>query len=604
MKKLLSLVLCAAMLLCCVCSAETSVINLNVQSMGEVIADVTASIGFDDDGCSQASVSGNVAETLINAFAQIGAQSIVYSVNGSEPVEITADVVVAAITELVQSFATEAGIDLDAVAAVFEYVTSDAFTADMEVIGQVAVNEINRIAQLASMSGIVTIDEAGNLTIVADLNSLVTLAKTYLEFLAADTTVFAALASTTAWQMLGLSADGSAEAAMVASLAARLENVSFGSLQASFVLNVYAEGAGQLTFNASDAEGSLSISATVNADGSAYVLINGGDAENRLNVVFEANDSCINFIESMNDTVFQYNIVPTETGISAAVSYMQGETPIVTANAEIDFVNKAVTASGLIMGTTFALNAAVNAETMGFDATLVYGETIITLNAGMTAEGKYVVTAALNGAPVFTAGIDMMKLSENTIDAFLTIGETTYTLTAGIDAEGTYYVNASVNGIPVFGAALYAAKLAEGTVDAYVTVNGQVLTVYGAMDPETGIYTLTASMDGAPLLTVTVDTAALTAEVQLANGIYVKGAIVPVDETTVAGTITYGSMTENGPMDVLTATLTVATNDAVAAHVDGRDMTVEELEGIIMQVIERFAAPVEDAYEYEYDYAA
>jgi len=389
MKKLIALVLAAVMLFSCAAMAQTATVTINVNGMGETMADVTVTVGNDEDGCTQSFVAGNVGATILNAFAQVYSEGITFSVNGDEPKTITFETIAALAQEI--SGVTVPAVQTEEDNIFMQYVSSEAFMTDVQIVSGVLVNEVNKLAQAAAENGIVTMDEAGNLTIMADVNTLLALVKTYVTALAADTTVIPTLATTTLWSLLGLSEGGAEEMAIISALVAQLDAIDVSGITAALILNVSAEGA-------------VTVNLTYAAEADTFIFS------------FDA----------------------SELGVQLNVAYNTQGMPVIALNAAVDFVMGTAAVDGTVMGSTFAFNAELLQSVMGGKASLTINGDTMQVEAGMTEEGTYNVQVIGNDEMVVSAVVDIATFSAR-VDI---MGGMYLTLAPAISENGTQFVGA------------------------------------------------------------------------------------------------------------------------------------------------------------------
>jgi len=170
----------------------------------------------DEDGCMHIESITSELGQISSVLAQINDQAITLSVNG-EAYTITAEEVMKAV-EMVEALAPDLlaqVIDPDMLAAfamgymmgqaVAEYMQSPEAQNDMAIVANVLMNEVNRVAMIASQLGYVVMTDAGEIYIELDNVKILTLIANYLEQLSADESIFQALASLTLWNVIGVS---------------------------------------------------------------------------------------------------------------------------------------------------------------------------------------------------------------------------------------------------------------------------------------------------------------------------------------------------------------------------------------------------------------
>ena len=229
MKKVLALVLTLCLLVMSVSAlAEGVFMRVTASSQGKTELDLSLKALTDEDGCYQFTLDGFSGEDAVKAFFQIGKDALVLG-DGNQLVRIDYDKLLsAAQTALDKTLTAEEKTVLD----VIYYLFTD-FEDDMQIVQGLLSTEAMRLVSVMMMQGMIRY--SGDVILFeADQDQLVEAFKAYIAAVANDASVFATLSTTKAWQLLGLSADGSAEQEMLESKYSTLLNLA--------MLNFYSGG--------------------------------------------------------------------------------------------------------------------------------------------------------------------------------------------------------------------------------------------------------------------------------------------------------------------------------------------------------------------------
>ena len=233
MKKVLALVLTLCLLVMSVSAlAEGVFMRVTASSQGKTELDLSLKALTDEDGCYQFTLDGFSGEDAVKAFFQIGKEALVLG-DGNQLVRIDYDKLLsAAQTALDKTLTAEE----KTVLSVIYYLFTD-FEDDMQIVQGLLSTEAMRLVSVMMMQGMISY--SGDVILFeADQDQLVEAFKAYIAAVANDASVFATLSTTKAWQLLGLSADGSAEQEMLKQYAASIADFK---LDGSFALRIRAE---------------------------------------------------------------------------------------------------------------------------------------------------------------------------------------------------------------------------------------------------------------------------------------------------------------------------------------------------------------------------
>ena len=233
MKKVLALVLTLCLLVMSVSAlAEGVFMRVTASSQGKTELDLSLKALTDEDGCYQFTLDGFSGEDAVKAFFQIGKEALVLG-DGNQLVRIDYDKLLSAAQTALDKTLTA---DEKTVLSVIYYLFTD-FEDDMQIVQGLLSNEAMRLVSIMMMQGLITY--SGDVILFeADQDQLVEAFKAYIAAVANDASVFATLSTTKAWQLLGLSADGSAEQEMLKQYAASIADFK---LDGSFALRIRAE---------------------------------------------------------------------------------------------------------------------------------------------------------------------------------------------------------------------------------------------------------------------------------------------------------------------------------------------------------------------------
>jgi len=247
MKKLVSLIVCLALLLCCAGVAEANRMTVSVN--GAPVAGFTAAHDVAEDGCDWRSFSAFCGEDEFSALLQMNGEGITVGVNGENYLlsgETVGELIKAAWNCAVSSVKS---FDSDAAAESFTSLISEleAYAADIPALLLVSVTEANRAVTIAEEMGILNVNDLGDVTIAGSTTLLRAFASRFLSEMAEDGSSIRALASTKLWAETGM-ADAEAAIEAVKSLAAVLSAETEESPM-NFVIRSRADGSSYAEIN-------------------------------------------------------------------------------------------------------------------------------------------------------------------------------------------------------------------------------------------------------------------------------------------------------------------------------------------------------------------
>ena len=478
MKKILAVVLSLCMLFGCVgFAANGGRIHTTVTYQGQSLADLLAEFGYDTDGCTQLSLSGQVQQQMLDLFFQIGQNSLVVG-SGEELYEITSEALGQAVANIAKDYIGEENMAM--IGAAIGYFTQGGFEADKPILTYVLQNEVMRIAGIAQQNGIVTVAEDGTVTIEADEAALQALVAAYLADLAADDNAFARISSTQLWALLKLSEGGVQEKANL--------GVKF------YVLAVILP------------TGSFDLTLTLADEATVDLSVKAGYAENIfvLDLTEAVNGVSLSLVADTEDKSISYAVVTPEAEVNAVINIGDNgavsmyETALantgngwVKAEVEetVDPSNVAFSYSALIDfgadkdSLERVANINVSFDMQNFlrgEAYIVPMNTTFSLAAYPESNG---FTAYLDVAPNGEAAKDLFRLEVKAgaqIEAYAVLRNYDFSTAEITDI---FELEASVD-------------LATAAVEGVLALgDGRVFVLTGAMD-ENAVYTLTLSMNG------------------------------------------------------------------------------------------------------------
>lgn len=500
MKKIMAVLLSLCLLIGSVGFAQTATVQGSLTYMGQSLADILAQIGQDDDGCYQFRLKGNVQDQLLDIAAQLSEQSVVFG-SGDQMYEITAENLGIALMNVAKAQLGEETVAM--IAAAYAYYTQGGFEADSQVLSQVLQNEIMRVVMLAQTNGIVTVAEDGTVTIHATEENLLATVKGYLASLAEDANVFALLASTQAWSMLGLSENGENERQAVAGVAAQLENVSIQGVDLELLAVVNPTG----TVDASLTlviENSLDLSVKAMYDGasfSASVVESALESEPITASIVYA-DGALSITAHAEELDYNYNLRMDGSKITIAwdETVAQDTNCVhVAVNEVID--TEAMTLNGemtLGMGETLDEIEETMYATITFDMVNGFEEKVIVYPLEMTAVAyaKPIATEQGNGIKVNMSATQGEIEMNDIFDLELIVGQT-----ISLTSELNDYMNdGTKENVYQLACALDPASLA---IQGMLATEDGTYEVAGALG-EDHVYTLSLSMNGLEMAKATL----------------------------------------------------------------------------------------------------
>lgn len=566
MKKLIAVVLALVLALSCMGLGETTEpqplsykVSAQLNAMGQELVSLLLNAGIDEDGCYGADVSATqYGMPLFDGFARIAGNLSKFSAGSGEMAfTITPQVIAEAAKTLASMFlssAKESGIP---VTALVEYVKNGDYQGDLAVAEAVLQNELNRVMQCAFAYGIIAIDEAGNLTIQATADTLVKAAAMYLQALATDDNIIAAVTSMKLWTILQLP-DAATCKAMVAALAQQLSAIDASAVNAYLYVYVGADGRIEVTAIYEE------LSATFSNGNGAYVAtLSCGD---KFTYYFTYDENGITIVEKMNGMTSTYYVTVSENGITEDVVIIRDADQAVMATAK-----GAMSASGIV------ITADVSEEFFGMKVTgdITVDFTTFSFVFSMTADEDVI---SLTGAPAMTE----TGFAYNIVATMN--GETEKALTIGLNMneDGSYTLYATDNGLTYYVTFGYGPT--ETGLEAYVDVNGMYLITagYGILEDET--------------LMVYVDVNGQSYFVTVAVGYEEDGSITV--------TATLFAATEAGNMEMGSLIVNVLPSMEPLAHKEGIALTADDIVSLVEGLIYSYSYSDVPADYYGYDYAA
>ena len=554
MKKILAVVLSLCMLFGCVgFAANGGRIHTTVTYQGQSLADLLAEFGYDTDGCTQLSLSGQVQQQMLDLFFQIGQNSLVVG-SGEELYEITSEALGQAVANIAKDYIGEENMAM--IGAAIGYFTQGGFEADKPILTYVLQNEVMRIAGIAQQNGIVTVAEDGTVTIEADEAALQALVAAYLADLAKDDNAFARISSTQLWALLKLSEGGVQEKAILSQLAAQVAQANLGVK--FYVLAVILP------------TGSFDLTLTLADEATVDLSVKAGYAENIfvLDLTEAVNGVSLSLVADTEDKSISYAVVTPEAEVNAVINIGDNgavsmyETALantgngwVKAEVEetVDPSNVAFSYSALIDfgadkdSLERVANINVSFDMQNFlrgEAYIVPMNTTFSLAAYPESNG---FTAYLDVAPNGEAAKDLFRLEVKAgaqIEAYAVLRNYDFSTAEITDI---FELEASVD-------------LATAAVEGVLALgDGRVFVLTGAID-ENAVYTLTLSMNG---MEMAVASLAIDPERGLGYSLLMGDLIVKLyDGTEITRTT---ELTD----DALTMTINVTKNGQTQTYTAG-----------------------------------
>ena len=500
MKKIMAVLLSLCLLIGSVGFAQTATVQGSLTYMGQSLADILAQIGQDDDGCYQFRLKGNVQDQLLDLAAQFDQQALVIG-SGDELYEISAENLGIALINVAKAQLGEETVAM--IAAAYAYYTQGGFEADSQVLAQVLQNEVMRIVMLAQANGIVTVAEDGTVTIHATEENLLATVKGYVASLAEDTNVFALLASTQAWSMLGLSENGENERQAVAAVAAQLENVSANGIDLDLLVVISPRGTvdGSLTLVV---ENGIDLSVKAMYDGASFSasVVESALEDEPITASIVYADGTLSITAHAEELDYNYNLRMEGSKITYTLDEtvaMNGNCVNVAVNEVID--TEAMTMNGeatIGMGATMDEIEEMMYATITFDMVNGFEEKVICYPLEMTvlAYAKPIATEQGNGIKVNMSATQGEIEMNDMFDLELIVGQT-ISLTSELN---NYDNDGTKENIYQLACALDPASFAIKGV--LVTEDG-TYEVAGALG-EDYVYTLSLSMNGLEMAKATL----------------------------------------------------------------------------------------------------
>lgn len=566
MKKLIAVVLALVLALSCMGLGEATEpqplsykVSAQLNAMGQELVSLLLNAGIDEDGCYGADVSATqYGMPMFDGFARIAGNLSKFSAGSGEMAfTLTPQAIAEAAKTLASMFlssAKESGIP---VTALVEYVKNGDYQGDLAIAEAVLQNELNRVMQCAFAYGIIAIDEAGNLTIQATADTLVKAAAMYLQALATDDNIIAAVTSMKLWTILQLP-DAATCKAMVAALAQQLSAIDASAVNAYLYVYVGADGRIEVTAIYEELSATFS-----NGNGAIVLTMSYGD---EFTYYYTYDENGITIVEKMNGMTQTAYITVSENGMTEDVIIIRDADQAVMATAK-----GAMSASGIV------ITADVSEEFFGMKVTedITVDFTTFSFVISMTA-GEDVIS--LTGAPAMTE----TGFAYNIVATMN--GETEKTLTIGLNMneDGSYTLYATDNGLTYYVTFGYGPT--ETGLEAYVDVNGMYLITagYGILEDET--------------LMVYVDVNGQSYFVTVAVGYEEDGSITV--------TATLYSATEAGNMEMGSLIVNVLPSMEPLAHKEGIALTADDIVSLVEGLIYSYSYSDVPADYYGYDYAA
>ena len=526
MKKVLALVLTLCLLVMSVSAlAEGVFMRVTASSQGKTELDLSLKALTDEDGCYQFTLDGFSGEDAVKAFFQIGKEALVLG-DGNQLVRIDYDKLLsAAQTALDKTLTAEEKTVLD----VIYYLFTD-FEDDMQIVQGLLSTEAMRLVSVMMMQGMIRY--SGDVILFeADQDQLVEAFKAYIAAVANDASVFATLSTTKAWQLLGLSADGSAEQEMLKQYAASIADFK---LDGSFTLNIRAEIGTQ--------NGSLDLDVDfATADGKYDLAFEADYEEGKLDLGLEGELEGAQ-IDYDGEFTFIGGVLTVEEELNANVNdgYLSMSMAM-DADARIDFANCEIAAKMNVdvdqNGTKNYLNGSLSFDKLnGLDVAV---ETNLIDGSPFGAYLKANVQTS-EYATVINCVLDLMKDGQ-TIDGFFLLD---VTVTDVIDLKsrlmGVYDLSA------VFDIQTCEFNAQLTTPELNITADGVI---------ENDIYTATVKENGQTVATAVLELA--PGRPAIYNLLLGKLTITTSDGTTV---VREAFLTENELKWVITVTANGQTN--------------------------------------------
>ena len=526
MKKVLALVLTLCLLVMSVSAlAEGVFMRVTASSQGKTELDLSLKALTDEDGCYQFTLDGFSGEDAVKAFFQIGKEALVLG-DGNQLVRIDYDKLLsAAQTALDKTLTAEE----KTVLSVIYYLFTD-FEDDMQIVQGLLSTEAMRLVSVMMMQGMISY--SGDVILFeADQDQLVEAFKAYIAAVANDASVFATLSTTKAWQLLGLSADGSAEQEMLKQYAASIADFK---LDGSFTLNIRAEIGTQ--------NGSLDLDVDfATADGKYDLSFEADYEEGKLDLGLEGELEGAQ-IDYDGEFTFIDGVLTVEEELNANVNdgYLSMSMAM-DADARIDFANCEIAAKMNVdvdqNGTKNYLNGSLSFDKLnGLDAAV---ETNLIDGSPAGAYLKANVQTS-EYATVINCVLDLMKDGQ-TIDGYFLLD---VTVTDVIDLKsrlmGVYDLSA------VFDIQTWEFNAQLTTPEFSYTADGVI---------ENDIYTATVKENGQTVATAVLELA--PGRPAIYNLLLGKLTITTADGTTV---VREAFLTENELKWVITVTANGQTN--------------------------------------------
>ena len=526
MKKVLALVLTLCLLVMSVSAlAEGVFMRVTASSQGKTELDLSLKALTDEDGCYQFTLDGFSGEDAVKAFFQIGKEALVLG-DGNQLVRIDYDKLLsAAQTALDKTLTAEEKTVLD----VIYYLFTD-FEDDMQIVQGLLSTEAMRLVSVMMMQGM--IKYSGDVILFeADQDQLVEAFKAYIAAVANDASVFATLSTTKAWQLLGLSADGSAEQEMLKQYAASIADFK---LDGSFTLRIRAEIGTQ--------NGSLDLDVNfATADGKYDLAFEADYEDGKLDLGLEGELEGAQ-IDYDGELAFIGGVLTVEEELNANVNdgYLSMSMAM-DADARIDFANCEIAAKMNVdvdqNGTKNYLNGSLSFDKLnGLDAAV---ETNLIDGSPAGAYLKANVQTS-EYATVINCVLDLMKDGQ-TIDGYFLLD---VTVTDVIDLKsrlmGVYDLSA------VFDIQTWEFNAQLTTPEFNITADGVI---------ENDIYTATVKENGQTVATAVLELA--PGRPAIYNLLLGKLTITTSDGTTV---VREAFLTENELKWVITVTANGQTN--------------------------------------------
>ncbi len=526
MKKVLALVLTLCLLVMSVSAlAEGVFMRVTASSQGKTELDLSLKALTDEDGCYQFTLDGFSGEDAVKAFFQIGKEALVLG-DGNQLVRIDYDKLLsAAQTALDKTLTAEEKTVLD----VIYYLFTD-FEDDMQIVQGLLSTEAMRLVSVMMMQGMIRY--SGDVILFeADQDQLVEAFKAYIAAVANDASVFATLSTTKAWQLLGLSADGSAEQEMLKQYASSIADFK---LDGSFTLNIRAEIGTQ--------NGSLDLDVDfATADGKYDLSFEADYEEGKLDLGLEGELEGAQ-IDYDGEFTFIGGVLTVEEELNANVNdgYLSMSMAM-DADARIDFANCEIAAKMNVdvdeNGTKNYLNASLsfdklNGLDVAVETNLIDGSPFGAYLRANVQTSEY--------ATVINCVLDLMKDGQ-TIDGYFLLD---VTVTDVIDLKshlmGVYDLSA------VFDIQTWEFNAQLTTPELNITADGVI---------ENDIYTATVKENGQTVATAVLELA--PGRPVIYNLLLGKLTITTSDGTTI---VREAFLTENELKWVITVTANGQTN--------------------------------------------